>query len=68
MKKKQTDQQKRLKAIESDAFDMGSKASKSYKATGNFSALRGAVIAYRCSMQAMRDQMRYIVSPNKANN
>jgi hypothetical protein len=64
MKNKKTDQQKRLKSIEIDAFEMGFKASKSYKNTGNFSALRGAVIAYRCSMQAMRDQMRYTMPMN----
>jgi len=57
MPKKET----RLKLIEEAAFQMGEKAKRGFDKSNNLSSLRGAVAAYRCSMQAMRDQMRYAV-------
>lgn len=41
---------------------MGTIAYKAFKESTNFNALRGAIISYRASMQAMRDQMRYTIS------
>jgi hypothetical protein len=40
---------------------MGEKAKRGFDKSNSLSSLRGAVAAYRCSMQAMRDQMRYAV-------
>ena len=41
---------------------MGNKAAKSFAKNENFNSLRAAVIAYRCSMQSIRDQARYKIS------
>ena len=53
--------QNRLKMIEDAAYQMGEKAKRGFEKSNNLNSLRGAVAAYRCSMQAMRDQMRYAV-------
>lgn len=52
----------KLQEIEDNAFDMGTKAYDAFKSSTNFIALRAASMAYRVSMQAMRDQMRYTIS------
>jgi len=57
--------QNRLKLIEDAAYQMGEKAKKGFEKSNNLNSLRGAVSAYRCSMQAMRDQMRYAVPETK---
>lgn len=38
---------------------MGNKAVKSFEKSESFNSLRAAVMAYRCSMQSIRDQARY---------
>lgn len=38
---------------------MGNKAAKSFEKSESFNSLRATVMAYRCSMQAIRDQARY---------
>lgn len=50
---------KKLKQIEEITFDMGNKSAKSFGKTHDIHSLRAAVTAYRCSMQAIRDQIRY---------
>ena len=41
---------------------MGNKAAKAFDKSESFNSLRAAVIAYRCSMQSIRDQARYKIS------
>ena len=53
---------KKLKQIEEITFDMGNKSAKSFAKTNNINSLRAAVTAYRCSMLAVRDQIRYKIS------
>lgn len=50
---------KRLQQIEDSTFSMGQKAKNSFSKTGNINSLKAAVIAYRCSMQSMRDRARF---------
>ena len=50
---------RKLKEIEEVSFKMGNKAAKSFDNNLDVFALRAAVTAYRCSMQAIRDQARY---------
>jgi hypothetical protein len=52
----------KLKHIENEAFKMGNKAAKSFEKNENFNSLRAAVMAYRCSMQSIRDQARYKIN------
>ena len=55
----------KLQVIEDETFEMGEKALKAFIKSGSVSTLRGAVVAYRCSMQAMRDNIRFtVVSSN----
>lgn len=53
---------KKLKRIEEEAFKMGNKAAKSFEKNESFNSIRAAVMAYRCSMQSIRDQARYKIS------
>ena len=52
---------KKLKEIEEKTFKAGNKAIKGFDNTYDICSLRAAVTAYRCSMQAIRDQIRYKV-------
>lgn len=52
----------KLQKIEDNAFNMGTNAYEAFESSTNFNALRAASMAYRVSMQAMRDQMRYTIS------
>lgn len=52
----------KLKKIEDNAFDMGTIAYDAFKTSTNYNSLRAAALAYRVSMQAMRDQIRYTIS------
>ena len=53
--------QNMLQEIQNDSYNMGKKAKKGFEESNNINSLRAAVLAYRCCMQAMRDQMRYAV-------
>jgi len=41
---------------------MGNVSSRAFRKTENFNSLKAAVMAYRCSMQSIRDQARYKIS------
>jgi hypothetical protein len=41
---------------------MGKKAAKSFEKNDDINSLRATVMAYRCSMQSIRDQARYKIS------
>lgn len=53
---------KKLKEIEEIAFKMGNKAAKGFNEDLNIASLKAAVTAYRCSMQAIRDQIKFKIS------
>jgi len=53
---------KKLQVIEDKSFEMGNIASQSFNENGNGASLRFAVMSYRCSMQAIRDQARYKIT------
>lgn len=53
---------KKLESIENATFDMGKYAYEGFKQSSNLASLKGAVAAYRCCMQAIRDQSRYKVT------
>lgn len=55
----------RLKVIEDKTFEMGNTCEKSFKDSGGLPALRSAIAAYRCSMQAMRDQVKFSATAKK---
>jgi len=57
---------KKLEHIENANFDMGNHAYSGFKDSSSLASLKGAVSAYRCSMQAIRDQARYKVSNKKS--
>lgn len=48
-----------LETIEEKAFKMGNREYTVHEKTGSLAALRGAVTAYRASMQAMRYKIMY---------
>lgn len=52
----------KLESIENATFDMGNYAYEGFKQTSSLASLKGAVAAYRCCMQAIRDQSRYKVT------
>lgn len=62
MAKKHLNTKERLEHIENKAFEHGVTSSQHFEQTGNFNSLRAAVMAYRCSMQSIRDQSRYKIS------
>lgn len=62
--KKEKDSVNKLKHIENATFDMGNHAYEGFKETTSLASLKGAVSAYRCSMQAIRDQARYKITKN----
>lgn len=61
-KTKKPNKKNTLQLIEENTFNMGTFAYNVFKKTTNYNALRASVSAYRASMQAMRDQMRYNIS------
>ena len=56
---------KKLEVIENHGFEMGNISYNAFIENKNISSLKGAVSAYRLSMQAIRDQSRYKVSTKK---
>lgn len=48
---------KKLKKIEKTTFKMGNKAYETYSKTGSLNALKGAIDAYRTTMQSVRYQL-----------
>lgn len=69
MKKKNNKQQnnklsqiEKLEWYEEVGFYTGNMAYQSFTETQNLSALKGAISAYRLSMQAIRDQVKHKVS------
>jgi hypothetical protein len=56
---------KKLEVIENHGFEMGNISYSAFIENQNISSLKGAVSAYRLSMQAIRDQSRYKVSTKK---
>lgn len=57
---------KKLEHIEDATFDMGNHAYAGFKESSSLASLKGAVSAYRCSMQAIRDKARYNVNIKKS--
>lgn len=55
-------QVKKLEWYEEVGFDMGNSSYAAFNETQNIASLKGAISAYRLSMQAIRDQVRYKVS------
>lgn len=53
---------KKLQHIENATFEMGNYAHEGFKESSNLASLKGAVSAYRCCMQAIRDQSRYKIT------
>jgi hypothetical protein len=49
----------KLKHIEDETFKLGNKCAKSFENDDSIHSLKATVMAYRCSMQAIRDQARY---------
>lgn len=58
---KQVDPQEKLKKIEDEWYNIGLVCTKSFDEYTDIVSIRGGVMAHRCSMQAMRDQMRYSI-------
>ena len=63
--KKQKTSVRKLESIENATFDMGNYAYEGFKDTTSLSSLKGAVAAYRCCMQSIRDQSRYKITKKK---
>jgi len=49
----------KLKYIEDETFKLGNKCAKSFEDDNSVHSLKATVMAYRCSMQSIRDQARY---------
>ena len=58
-----TKKENRLQVIEQRTFEMGNVCEKAFKQTKSIPFLKAGISAYRCSMQAMREQVR--LSPPK---
>ena len=52
----------KLEWYEEVGFNAGNASYAAFNETQNLSALKGAISAYRLSMQAIRDQVRYKIS------
>jgi hypothetical protein len=50
---------KRLKKIEKNSFELGNDAYKTYKETKSLRTLKGAIEAYRTTMQSIRYQLLF---------
>ena len=48
-----------LEEIKDDMYSIGKKCVNSFGGLSDIVSIRGANIAYRCSMQAIRDKCRY---------
>jgi len=51
----------KLKNIEDSCYEIGKACSESFDKSADIVTVRATVAAYRCSMQAMRDSMRYAI-------
>lgn len=58
-KKTKLEQIEKLEWYEEVGFYMGNTAYAAFNETQNLAALKGAISAYRLSMQAIRDQMKF---------
>jgi len=58
-KKAKVSQIKKLEWYEEAGFYTGNVAYQAFLETQNLSALKGAISAYRLSMQAIRDQVKF---------
>jgi len=56
---KKVSQIQKLEWYEEAGFYTGNMAYEAFVATQNLSALKGAISAYRMSMQAIRDQVKF---------
>lgn len=54
--------EEKLKNIEDLWYEIGVTCTKSFDLNNDIVSIRGGAAAHRCSMQAMRDQMRYNLS------
>lgn len=61
-KKAKLSQIKKLEWYEEVGYDAGNASYVAFTETKNISALRGAISAYRLSMQAIRDQVKFKIS------
>lgn len=61
-KRTKVSQIEKLEWYEEAGFHAGNVAYTAFNETQNLSALKGAISAYRLSMQAIRDQMKHKVS------
>jgi hypothetical protein len=61
-KKAKISQIERLEHYEQRGYDAGNDCYAAFEETKNLSALRGAISAYRLSMQAIRDQIKFKIS------
>lgn len=61
-KKAKISQIERLEHYEQRGYDAGNDCYAAFEETKNLSALRGAISAYRLSMQAIRDQVKFKIS------
>lgn len=48
-----------IETIKTDMFEVGQQCVKSFNTKANVVDIRGANMAYRCSLQAIRDKARY---------
>jgi hypothetical protein len=58
-KKAKVSQLERLEHYEQRGYDGGNYCYEAFEETKNLSALKGAISAYRMSMQAIRDQVKF---------
>jgi len=58
-KKAKLSQIERLEHYEQVGFDAGNDCYAAFNETKNLSALKGAISAYRLSMQSIRDQVKF---------
>jgi hypothetical protein len=61
-KKRKVSKMERLKHYEEIGYDAGNDCYAVFTETKNLSALRGTIAAYRLSMQAIRDQIKFKIS------
>ena len=61
-KKSRLSQIEKLEWYEEVGFEAGNASYAAFTETQNLSALKGAISAYRLSMQAIRDQVKFKIS------